>query len=285
MRRALPLSAVLALAMVALGGQAWARPVPPLTSRVTDEAAALSPSGRTALEQKLASYEQRTGHQFAVLLVRSLEGDGLEDFSLRVVEAWKLGDAKRDDGLLVLVALAERDARIEVGYGLEGAVTDALSSQVIRNVFAPAFKEGRFEDGLGAGLDLLMKAAQGESVRVGPVARRRTHGTHSTSTLFAILFVAVSFLSFLPRVVRSPLVGLVGAGLAWVFGLSLLGALGLFFGGMVLGLFSFRGARWGSGLGGSWHTGRGGFGGGGFGGGGFGGGGGGFGGGGASGKW
>lgn len=100
--------------------------VPPLRQRVEDSAGILRPEQRQALEQSLADYEQRTGHQIAELTVPSLRGDPLEDFSIRVVEAWKLGDRKRDDGLLIVMALEERKVRIEVGYGLEGVVRAAL---------------------------------------------------------------------------------------------------------------------------------------------------------------
>jgi uncharacterized protein len=146
--------------------RAEAREVPPLKGRVNDQAELLSPAMRSQLERRLEAYEQSTGHQFAVLTVRSLEGDPLEDFSIRVVETWQLGRSKADDGLLLLIAADDRKMRIEVGYGLEGAITDLLSARIIRQVLTPAFQRDDFDTGVAQAMDLLMRAAQGEAVRV-----------------------------------------------------------------------------------------------------------------------
>ncbi len=150
--------------LLALGAALAGGPIPDLISRVTDGAAVLGEAQKVALETKLTAYEQRTGHQFAVLTIASLEGDALEDFSMRVAEKWRLGDSKRDDGLLVLVAVGDRKARIEVGHGLEGAVTDARSKRVIDEFMIPHFKRQDYSAGLTAGLQALMAMAQGEAV-------------------------------------------------------------------------------------------------------------------------
>src|SRR5690606_23361020 len=105
--------------------------------RVVDRASLLSGDEARALEKRLAEFESATGHQFALLTVPSLEGDSIEDFSMRVVEAWKLGAARRDDGLLLLVVPKDKTMRIEVGYGLEGAIPDALAGRIIRHTLAP----------------------------------------------------------------------------------------------------------------------------------------------------
>ena len=170
---------------------AFALDVPKLQQRVTDLAAVLQPQQRSNLEQELTAYEQRTGHQFAVLTVPTLAGDPLEDFSMRVAEAWKVGDKKRDDGLLVLLALQERKVRIEVGYGLEGVVTDAVAKRVISEHMAPEFREGDYAAGLLAGLQTLMKAAQGESL--GPPKRDEKPSSRADWVIPLIFVVALIF--------------------------------------------------------------------------------------------
>jgi uncharacterized protein len=253
---------VCALALWAPGA-ALARDVPPLRGHVNDTADMLSAEAEQALEQKLADYEQRTHHQFALLTLDSLEGDALEDFSIRVVEAWKLGQKGKDDGLLLLVVKRERKLRIEVGYGLEGDVTDAFSSQVIRNVLTPALRAGNAESGIQRAFDVLMPKAAGEAVPEGAVASpRRGSGKPSVFALFGLAFFLLPFLL--------PLLFLRGRGRRAGF--------------LVGGLGGWGGGGWG---GGGWggRGGGGGWGGGGGGGGGWSGGGGGFGGGGSSGSW
>ena len=138
---------------------AAAREVPALRGRVTDEAGVLAPDELRELDRRLAAYEQSTGRQLAVLVVRSLEGDPLEDFSIRVVEAWQLGRKGKDDGILVLLAMDERKARIEVGYGLEGEVTDLVSARIIHDVMRPYLVQGRPGAALLAGVDAIIAAA------------------------------------------------------------------------------------------------------------------------------
>jgi len=242
----------LALLLQLAQGQAWALSVPPLQGRVNDRAGLLNPQAQRVLEQKLATYERQTGHQFALLVVASLEGDSLEDFSMRVVEAWKLGQAKHDDGLLLLIALKEHKIRIEVGYGLEGVIPDVLASRVIRNVLTPALRKNDTAGGLDAAFDILMKAGRGEKVSQPPrsTARRRGGPSMPVQLLLLLLFLGpVAWAQLFRR----------GRGRRW----------------------GRRGGYWGGGAGGMGWGGGGGSGGGG----GFGGGGGGFGGGGASGGW
>ncbi len=179
--------AVLVGAAVLLARPAQAVEVPKLTQRVEDKANVLQPQQRAQLEEKLAAYEQRTGHQFAVLTVPSLDGDPIEDFSIRVAEAWRLGDKSRDDGLLLVLALQERRVRIEVGYGLEGVVTDAVAGRVIADDMTPLFRSGNYAEGLAAGLTRLMAAADGEAVGPARRPRNRSEGKAWVGPLIMIL--------------------------------------------------------------------------------------------------
>jgi uncharacterized protein len=233
---------------------AFARDVPPLQGHVNDTADLLSPAAEQQLEQKLSSYEQRTQHQFALLTIASLDGDSLEDFSIRVVEQWKLGQKGKDDGLLLLVVPGERKLRIEVGYGLEGDITDAFSSQVIRKVLTPAMRAGNAEEGIVRAFDVLMPKAAGEAVPAGAVSsggRKESKG--SPFVLLGLLFFALPFLL--------PLLFLRGRSRGRGFMIGGLGGFGGYGGGF--------GGSGGGGGGGGWG----------------GGGGGGFGGGGSSGSW
>ncbi|MBK7948342.1 MAG: TPM domain-containing protein [Deltaproteobacteria bacterium] len=125
--------------------------VRPLAARVNDDAGLLAPADAQALEAELTAYEGETGHQIAVLTVKTLEGEAVESFALRVAEVWKLGDAKRDDGVLLVVASEDRKARIEVGYGLEGVIPDALAARILREQMIPWFKRDEMGQGLRAG--------------------------------------------------------------------------------------------------------------------------------------
>jgi uncharacterized protein len=238
--------------------------VPPApTQWFTDRANLISASDAAALNQKLAAFEQESGAQFIVYVLPSLEGDSVEDFTIRAVEKWKVGQAKYDNGLVLFVFVQDRKIRVEVGYGLEGTITDAFSSRVIRQHIAPRFQQNDWAGGLNAGADALMAQIRKGEAPVEPMERAREGEPAGTgSVLFMIiLFVIIFFI--LPSLLRSRRGG--GCG----------GCLPLFF---------FPGGGGGITFGGH----RGGFGGGGFGGGGFGGfsgGGGGFGGGGATGGW
>lgn len=158
-RPRLALVVLLTLFVGLVCGRAWALEVPPLEGRINDRAGVLSADVRQRLEQRLSEYERATGHQFAVLTLKSLEGRNPEQFSIQVVEKWKLGQRGKDDGLLLLVATDDRKVRIEVGYGLEGVITDALSARVVRNVLGPAFRSGDYGAGIERALDALMAVA------------------------------------------------------------------------------------------------------------------------------
>ena len=149
------------------------QPVPPLTARVTDLTGTLTDEQRAALEAKLAAFEREKGAQVAVLVVPTTRPEDIAQYSIRVVDAWKLGRARPDDGVLLLVAKDDRQLRIEVGYGLEGALPDAIASRIIRETITPRFRQGDFYGGIDAGVDR-HSVSSGESRCRPRCARRRT---------------------------------------------------------------------------------------------------------------
>ena len=160
--------AILALLVLLLPTAAAALEVPYLASRVNDLAGLVDPDLEERLEDQLEQLENDTGAQVAVLTVPSLEGDSLEDFSLRVVETWKLGRAEQDDGVLVLVARDDRKIRIEVGYGLEATLTDLQSRRVISNLMTPRFREGDFGGGIESAVDAIGGTLRGQEGLIPP---------------------------------------------------------------------------------------------------------------------
>ena len=145
------------------GYQALALEVPEKPEgRVTDYTGTLSPSEKGTLERKLADFEKETTNQIAVLLIPSLEGDSLEDYSIRLAEKWKIGQKGRSNGVIFLIVKNDRKLRIEVGYGLEGTLPDALSGSILSNEITPRFKAGQFFLGIEAGLNAIVAATKGE---------------------------------------------------------------------------------------------------------------------------
>ncbi|MCL4233963.1 MAG: YgcG family protein [Deltaproteobacteria bacterium] len=182
------------LAVLALAGAALALvPVPNLTGRVNDTAGILDGSQRDRIEQALADFERQTTTQIALLTVPSLDGEDIAAFGIRVGDAWKIGQADKDNGAILIVAPKDRKVRIEVGYGLEGALTDAESSQIIRNVIVPAFRDGNWYGGIAGGLDAMMKATKGEYTAPAgsdnPYRRAEKKQSIFSSILFAIVFI------------------------------------------------------------------------------------------------
>jgi uncharacterized protein len=248
---------LLALALVAVAVQA--RPVPDLSRRVTDEAGALSSSTVARLEQTLADYEQQTGHQLAVLVIPSLQGDVLESYSLQVAEAWRLGDQKRSDGALLLVSTGDRALRIEVGYGLEGAIPDHQAARVIDQHIVPRFKAGDVDGGVEAGVAALMKLASGENLGPAPSAPTATRSLFdllNREAVGAMVFVFF-FLLGVPRVVRAMFLGVAGAAVGIFFFDSVAAAVGLTVVGAVIALL-LPVMRGGGGGGRGWSSGSGG---------------------------
>ena len=279
---------VAALLLASLFAQAEDRPIPPLTGRVMDETASLSVEQKRALEAKLQDFEQRKGSQIVVLLTGTTFPEPIESYSIRVADAWTIGRKGVSDGILVVVAKSDRAMRLEVGYGLEGAIPDAMARRLIDEVFIPGFREGNFYEGLNAGIDRLIKVIDGEPLPEVSRSSAESGNPRSIESYFVLFMVATLGIGGLLRRLLGPLPAalVVGAGiglLAWLIIAPILVALVAGIGAFVFTLFGSGGLPGRIGGGG---FGGGGFGGGGFGGGGgFSGGGGGFGGGGASGRW
>jgi uncharacterized protein len=156
-RPALVALAALAVVLVAAVSLAWAAPkFPPLTGRVVDDAQILSPQAEAKLTDELAALEQKTGHQVVVATVADLQGYEIEDYGYQLGRAWGIGDETRDDGVVFLIAPSQRKVRVEVGYGLEPVLTDALSSLILQRTVLPAFKAGDMEGGVVAGTEAIV---------------------------------------------------------------------------------------------------------------------------------
>lgn len=251
--------------------------VPPWTSRVTDQTATLSTEQTAALEQTLAALEARKGSQLAILIVPTTVPETIEQYALRVVEQWKLGRRKVDDGALLIVAKSDRALRIEVGYGLEGALNDATSKRIISEIITPRFKQGDFYGGISAGVDQIIRIIDGEPLPQSNTTSGARAGDFQQ--YFPVLLVLVFVIGSVLRTAFGRVPGALATGGAVAVVVWLLaGAISIALGAGVIALFF---TLLSGGMGGHY----GGHGRGGFGGGGFGGGGGGFGGGGASGRW
>jgi uncharacterized protein len=263
---------------------AWAQVlVPDLSRRVTDLTGTLGAPQIEALEGKLAAFEARTGSQIAVLIVPTTRPEEIEQFGIRVADAWKIGREKVDDGLILIVAKDDRKLRIEVGYGLEGAIPDAIAKRVIAETITPYFKAGDFGGGVEAGVQQLMRLIEGESLPPPP-DRATGNGPGDNLIVFIMIgyFLGRFLSSLVGRGVAGGISGLGVAGLGWLASGAVLSSL-LMGAGVFIAVLLLGGIGRGWGGGGGWSSGGGGFGGGG--GGSWGGGGGGFGGGGASGSW
>jgi uncharacterized protein len=261
--------------------------VPPLTQRVTDLTATLDAQQIQTLESRLAAFEAKKGAQLAVLIVPTTKPETIEQYSIRVVEAWKLGRKKVDDGALLLIAKNDHRLRIEVGYGLEGALNDATSNRIIDEIIVPRFKSGDFYAGIKSGTAAMMQVIDGEPLPPPPARRSNAGGINNIESLMFIAFVLVVAVGGILRALfgRFPAALLMGGGLGLLAWLTIAPLLIAVLAGAAAFVFVLLGGGRGFiGYGGGGFGG--GYGGGGFGGGGgFSGGGGGFGGGGASGGW
>lgn len=254
-QRLLPGLLVAALA----GPAAAALPIPPPpVHRINDYAGALSAADRERLEDKLRARERESSNQIVVAIFPSLEGENLEDYSIRLAQAWRIGQKSLDNGVIFLVFVKDRKMRLEVGYGLEARLTDALSSQILRQVVAPRFREGKIGDGIAAGLDAIEQAIAGTYKATAEAPPHRKQASSIYPIILLMIVVAGIFSIVIPALHKSHVRrhGWTGGSRGW--------------GGPIV----FSSGGWGGGSGG-----------GGGGGGDFGGGGGGFGGGGASGDW
>lgn len=229
------------LLVLALAVTAGALEVPYLSGRVNDQALLLDDAFEGQLEERLRLLEEETGAQVVVLTITSLEGDPIEDYSIRVVETWKLGREGVDDGVLVLIARDDRRMRIEVGYGLEGALTDAQAGRIIDGLMTPRFREGDFNGGVGAAVEAISAAVRGEALELPEPRSDRSAPDLATFVFFFIfglpfinaalasrgaagwvlyLFLAPFFLA-VPAAMFGARVGVIVV-LAWLIGFPLL---------------------------------------------------------------
>ncbi|MGQ0510845.1 MAG: TPM domain-containing protein [Betaproteobacteria bacterium] len=274
------LAACLALAGL-LGAARADVAIPPLAARVTDLTGTLSAQQKSELESRLAAFEAKRGSQIAVLLLPTTKPEEIEQFSIRLAEAWKVGRKGVDDGVVVVVAKDDRRVRIEVGYGLEGVIPDAVAKRVIEERITPRFREGDYFGGIRDGVDQLVRLAEGEKLPA-PAARASPRESDPVASLFDYAVPALFFIviaggvlklvlgRFLGSVATGALLGLAAFLLFNMIAAAVAAVMGF--------LFTFantgagRGGGWSS-SGGSSSSGS------------FGGGGGSFGGGGASGRW
>jgi len=190
--------AVLAVLAVWVAAAAALQVPPPPARRINDYAGVLSSAERDRLEQKLAARERGSSNQVVVAIFRSLDGDSLEDFSIRLAQAWRIGQKGLDNGVIFLIFVNDRKMRIEVGYGLEPSLTDAVSSSILRDVVAPRFREGRIADGIGAGLDAIDQAIAGTYHRPASAARRPANQASPLTLLLLLVLFGGLGLAILP---------------------------------------------------------------------------------------
>ena len=253
--------------------------VPALSARVIDQTGTLSSSEVASLDQVLSAFEKKKGSQLAVLIVKTTAPESIEQYGIRVADQWKLGRKKIDDGAILIIAKADRTLRIEVGYGLEGALTDATSKRIIDDIIVPRFKQQDFYGGVVAGVQAIIAVVDGEPL---PLPTKNEQFTEDdVFQLLPVVFIAALILGGIMRAILGRMKGaLVTGGFIAVMAWFILGAISL---ALVAGFVAFIIALSGFGIGGGgFGSGSGGGRGGG---GGFRGGGGGFGGGGSSGRW
>jgi uncharacterized protein len=208
--------------------------VPPLVGRVVDTTNTLNSSYIDTLNQRIRSFEQRKGSQIAVLIVPTTQPETIEQYSLRVAEDWKIGRKKIDDGALLVIAKNDHKLRIEVGYGLEGALTDVTARRIIDDAIAPHFKTGDFAGGISDGLTRMIGVIDGE--RLPPPAPEASHGPepdwNALSSFVPFAFFGALFVGSFLRMLFGSLLGSVVAGgvvavIAWYVVGSLIAAVAL----------------------------------------------------------
>lgn len=165
--------------------------------RVSDYTDTLSPNEISALNKKLADFEEQTTNQIAVLIIPSLEGDNLEDYSIRLADKWKIGQKGKDNGVILLIVKNDRKIRIEVGYGLEAVLPDGLAGSIIRDEIAPLFRKAQFFAGINRGVDAIMKATSSAVDATTP--KRRESRTNYQALLFWLFIIFLSWIPFIRR--------------------------------------------------------------------------------------
>lgn len=196
-------------------------PIPALSSRVTDAAGILGVSAKQELETKLASFEQATGGQLAVLIVKTAEPETIDQYGIRVGETWKIGKKGKDTGAILIVAMQEKKLRIEVGYGWEGALPDVEAKRIIREVITPFFKKAQFAQGIDAGIDKIQLAVSKENKAESNTVNEKgqwtnSHNANATDSAIESLFGMAPVLLGVLAVLSFMLPGIVVGGIAGV---------------------------------------------------------------------
>jgi uncharacterized protein len=191
--------------------------VPPLSGRVVDQTGTLSSDDIASLTQKLKGLELRKGSQIAVLIVPTTEPEAIEQYSIRVAEAWKIGRKKIDDGALLVIAKDDRKLRIEVGYGLEGALNDATAKRIIDEIITPKFKSGDFAGGISAGIDRMIGVIDGEPLPA-PAQRQRPGSLNNLDSITPSMLIGLFIASHILRLTLGRLFGALVTGSIAAFG-------------------------------------------------------------------
>jgi uncharacterized protein len=247
--------------------------VPELSRRVTDLTGTLNAQQINSIEQTIATFEAQKGSQIAVLMIPTTQPEAIEQFSIRVADAWKIGRKSIDDGVIFIIAKNDRKMRLEVGYGLEGVIPDAIAKRVIAETITPYFKNNDYAGGINAGIGQLIRLIEGETLPAPQTGTDINFNDNAFMVFLAVGAVLGFILSAaLGRVMGGLVAGLgTGLGAVFLFGISF--AIGVFITIMVfifvgfsrtgLGRSGYGGGFGGGGSGGSWGGGGGGFGGGG----------------------
>ncbi|HEY7217453.1 MAG TPA: YgcG family protein [Candidatus Binatia bacterium] len=172
---------------------AWTLDVPPLRGRVNDYAGVMRPEQIQSLESQLAQFEQETGHQVAVLTIPTLDGEDIAGFSIRVAENWKIGKKGFDNGVILVVAVKDRRLRLEVGYGLEGVLPDAIAKRITSEYIVPYFRSQDYAGGIIAGVDAVLKVIKQEPLPES--ARKRSQNRGSDLNFFIMLGISLLVLA------------------------------------------------------------------------------------------
>ena len=224
------LSAAFLVALAAFALEALAEvPVPALKARVTDLTGTLSAEQKSTLEQRIAAFEAKKGSQLALLMLPTTKPEEIEQYSIRVAEAWKIGRKGTDDGVILIVAKDDRRLRIEVGYGLEGAIPDGVANRVISETITPRFKAGDFYGGISAGVDQLIRLVEGEKLPPPSSQQSRQSSAQGIDfmqwivpAIFFVIIVGGILKAVLVRVMGSAAAGLAAGVIAWlVLGLGI----------------------------------------------------------------
>ena len=276
---------LLLIATLSVNGQA--QTIPALEARVTDITGTITNQQQASLEAKLASFEEQKGSQIVVLIIPTTDPETITSYGIRVAEKWQIGRSGVDDGVILIIAKDDRKIRIEVGYGLEGAIPDAYAKRIIENIILPNFRQGQFYNGIEDGIGAIMGLIDGEELPEVTQAPPSTMGMKNESVFMTLIVFGVIILSILKAFIKKSKYKWVAVSVASILAGFIFGS--FIFGGIGFALSSFIMFSSSSGRGGGHYYGGGFYGGGGgggsFGGGGFSGGGGSFGGGGASGGW